>query len=536
MASDEAVLDFDPLGEMDQEAGGWCGSSSWRRTGRWSTPSSRQPWRPSSTPGHRPHPVRRGQGGRDGRRGPGSGLERRRGHRRHRRPGDLDLRARPRCDAVRADAPVGRSRHHAGAGLRSGRRRGRGRTAQAWRDAGDADAGRATGRPRTGALRRTSRRSSRRRPRTRCRSTVRPPTPCPSRRREACRPRSRIRPTFGSWRSPRAGSFVDEVRSSLEFYTAQMPNAQIGRVLVVGEVPGSTGCSSCCRSACRSRSTAAGCSSAPSPRSSCPRRRPPRPRPCCRSPSAWRSPPGGTREPGQPPSPELRERQAIRRTTSLVVAAGLAVLALIGIFYFFQVQRLSQTQSDLEAQQSRNAQLESRDRLAPAVRRPAGRAGAEGGARRRDLRERGVLVERAPRRVPGDPRRVLPDEPHRADHPDDRGQVATEPTGGTPETTLIGNMTFAGVANQTETIATWITRLEEVQGWVNAWVNSAQEDVPFSRIYTFSNGLDLTQEAATARGQGWRREPARADHRRGHRGARGPPARCSCSSCRRWAR
>jgi type IV pilus assembly protein PilM len=32
----------------------------------------------------------------------------------------------------------------------------------------------------------------------------------------------------------RAGSLVDEVRSSLEFYTAQMPNAQIGRVLVVG--------------------------------------------------------------------------------------------------------------------------------------------------------------------------------------------------------------------------------------------------------------------------------------------------------------
>jgi len=32
----------------------------------------------------------------------------------------------------------------------------------------------------------------------------------------------------------RAGSFVDEVRSSLEFYTAQMPNAQISRVLVVG--------------------------------------------------------------------------------------------------------------------------------------------------------------------------------------------------------------------------------------------------------------------------------------------------------------
>jgi type IV pilus assembly protein PilM len=32
----------------------------------------------------------------------------------------------------------------------------------------------------------------------------------------------------------RAQSFVDEVRSSLEFYTAQMPDAQIGGVLVVG--------------------------------------------------------------------------------------------------------------------------------------------------------------------------------------------------------------------------------------------------------------------------------------------------------------
>ena len=92
-------------------------------------------------------------------------------------------------------------------------------------------------------------------------------------------------------------------------------------------------------------------------------------------------------------------------------------------------------------------------------------------------------------------------------------------------------MTFAGVANQTETIATWITRLEEVQGWVNAWVNSAQEDAPLSRIYTFSNGLDLTQEAATACGQGeetacavragCRRESPSAHHRRGDR----PPGR-----------
>jgi Tfp pilus assembly protein PilN len=200
--------------------------------------------------------------------------------------------------------------------------------------------------------------------------------------------------------------------------------------------------------------------------------------------------------------PELRERQAIRRTTSLVAAAGLAALALIGIFYFFQVQRLSETQSDLDAQQSRNAKLESQiaslQEFADLQAELASKEALLGEIFVNEVSWSSALL---------DVSRIIPDASYLTNltgqiTPTVVGEVATEPTGGTPETLLIGNMTFAGVANQTETIATWITRLEEVQGWVNAWVNSAQEDAPFSRIYTFSNGLDLTQEAATARGQG----------------------------------
>jgi Tfp pilus assembly protein PilN len=200
--------------------------------------------------------------------------------------------------------------------------------------------------------------------------------------------------------------------------------------------------------------------------------------------------------------PELRERQAIRRTTSLVVAAGLVVLALIGIFYFFQVQQLSEAQSDLEAQQSRNAMLESQilslQEFADLQAELASKEALLGEIFVNEVSWSSALL---------DVSRVIPDASYLTNMsgqitPTVVGEVATEPTGGTPETSLIGNMTFAGVANQTETIATWITRLEDVRGWVNAWVNSAQEDAPFSRIYTFSNGLDLTQEAATARGQG----------------------------------
>jgi Tfp pilus assembly protein PilN len=200
--------------------------------------------------------------------------------------------------------------------------------------------------------------------------------------------------------------------------------------------------------------------------------------------------------------PELRERQAIRRTTSLVAAAGLAVLALIGIYYFIQVQRLSQVQSDLAAQQSRNAGLEeeiaSLQEFADLQAELASKEALLSEIFVNEVSWSSALL---------DVSRVIPDASYLTSltgqiTPTVVGEVATEPTAGTPETSLIGNLTFAGVANKTETIATWITRLEEVKGWVNAWVNSAQEDAPLSRIYAFSNGLDLTQEAATARGRG----------------------------------
>ena len=200
--------------------------------------------------------------------------------------------------------------------------------------------------------------------------------------------------------------------------------------------------------------------------------------------------------------PERRQRQAVRRATSIVVLAGLALLAVIGVFYFLQVQQLSGVQDDLEVQQARNAELEGQI------------AGLQEFA---DLQAELVAKQQLLTTIFAnevswssallDVSRVIPDASYLTNL---TGQitpvVAVEGvptvTGGTPETTLIGAMTFSGVARETETIATWLTRLEQVQGWVNAWVNSATEQASFSRIYTFQNGLDLTQEAVTERGLG----------------------------------
>jgi Tfp pilus assembly protein PilN len=194
--------------------------------------------------------------------------------------------------------------------------------------------------------------------------------------------------------------------------------------------------------------------------------------------------------------PELRQRQLVRRRTSMVVVAGLAVLALIGVFYFLQMQELAGAEDDLAAQNDSNAQLQTQiNELQPFAELQA------------ELEAKQALVDTLFLNEVSwssallDVSRVIPDTSYLTNL---TGQItsAAPAADGAVETTLIGNMTFQGVAQQTETIATWLTRLEQVRGWVNAWVTSASEDAAFSDIYTFSSGLDLTTAAATDRGRG----------------------------------
>ena len=179
------------------------------------------------------------------------------------------------------------------------------------------------------------------------------------------------------------------------------------------------------------------------------------------------------------------------------------MLALIGAFYFVQMQRLSSAQDELAAQEARNAALTTQiAELQPFATLQAELAAKQALVDSLFLNEiswSGVLL---------DVSRVIPDTSYLTNLTGQitagavPGEIPVAPVGGAPETTLIGSMSFQGVALQTDTIATWLTRLEQVNGWVNAWVNSAQEEAAFSDIYSFSSGLDLTLEAATKRGQG----------------------------------
>lgn len=199
--------------------------------------------------------------------------------------------------------------------------------------------------------------------------------------------------------------------------------------------------------------------------------------------------------------PELRERQVARRRTALVAVIGGAIVVLVLALFFFQNMRLASIEDDLVAQEQANADLQNQiQQLQPYAELQATLAAKQ------QLVNTLYLNEISWASVLLDVSRVIPDESYLTQL---TGQISV-PTGsqvGAPPTEglvaeLIGNMSFSGVARQTETIASWLTRLEQVQGWVNPWVNNAQESGELTRIYTFDGGLDLTQEATTLRGRG----------------------------------
>jgi Tfp pilus assembly protein PilN len=193
--------------------------------------------------------------------------------------------------------------------------------------------------------------------------------------------------------------------------------------------------------------------------------------------------------------PELRERQAIRRRTSLAAVLGIGVIVLVGAFYLLQAQRLAAVEDDLAAQQDRNEQLRGQigelQQFADLQAELAAKQGLVDTLFLNEVSWSSALL---------DVSRVIPDASYLTNLTGQVAAAAVEPVEG--QTPLIGSMTFQGAALETETIATWLTRLEQIEGWVNPWVTSAQESAPFSGIYTFSSGLDLTVSAATERGQG----------------------------------
>lgn len=201
--------------------------------------------------------------------------------------------------------------------------------------------------------------------------------------------------------------------------------------------------------------------------------------------------------------PEVKTRQRVRRYTLAATGAVGAVVVLLLMVFVVQTMQLGDVEESLASQQQVNTGLQTQiDDLQPVAQLHAQVVS------RQELTDSLLANQVVWSSVLRNVSAALPG-----------GLWLTTMTGalnpsapGTPSTpgpAVVGNIQFQGQSFEHVTVGSWLTRLEQVPGWVNAWVTSSSKDAPNQsgngtggrRLMTFTNSVDLTEEATVDRRQ-----------------------------------
>jgi Tfp pilus assembly protein PilN len=189
--------------------------------------------------------------------------------------------------------------------------------------------------------------------------------------------------------------------------------------------------------------------------------------------------------------PELLAAQRQRRLAGVVALAGVGVIGLILVFYVLQLGKVGGIRSDIDNQKQTNQGLQGEIQKLREFEELRTRAQAKqkllDDVFANEISFSGLLMDIS---------RVIPSTAALTSM-NATSQEPTPTTGGS--TLLTGRIDISGLALDYDTIASWLTRLERVRGWVNPWVTSIadQENGPI----TYSSGVDLTTAALTERGR-----------------------------------
>jgi len=190
--------------------------------------------------------------------------------------------------------------------------------------------------------------------------------------------------------------------------------------------------------------------------------------------------------------PDIKKQQGTRKLATTIVIGGLVVLGLIVAFYLLQVNRLAGVNDDIEAQQRTNASIEREiDDLQPYA----------------DLQvEADQAVEMLQNAYAGemsfsqalmDMSRITPSDSYLQSL-----AIGLESSTVDGDVTFVGTLAFNAQAIGIDTVALWISRVEEIEGWVNPWIATVDTTDDSLDIRSFPVNADLTSEALTPRGRG----------------------------------
>ena len=191
--------------------------------------------------------------------------------------------------------------------------------------------------------------------------------------------------------------------------------------------------------------------------------------------------------------PEIRERQQTRRVTFAVLAGGAIALLLIVFFYLLQSRQLANVNDQIDAQrrfnEGLNAQIADLQRFQDLQNQAAAKKDLLSAVFANEVSLSGALLDMS---------RVMPSDAYLTSFT----VTITPPAPATPGETpsgIVGTISFAGQGLDPDTVATLLTRLDGVKGWVNPFVTSVNKPGP-STVSTFTGTVDLTSDALTTRG------------------------------------
>lgn len=195
--------------------------------------------------------------------------------------------------------------------------------------------------------------------------------------------------------------------------------------------------------------------------------------------------------------PEILQGQKTRRTALMVLGAGGVVLALLFGFYLLQGQRLSAVEDDIAAQEQTNASIQTQigelqkfeDLQVQAQQQEQLLASAYAG----EIAFSGMLM---------DVSRIVPTDAFLS-------SLAVTSTPAAPAegeevvgATFVGNIALAGEALGVDTVSQFLTRVEQVEGWVNPWASSISQVEAALDSWSYAMTVDLTDAVLTPRGRG----------------------------------
>jgi Tfp pilus assembly protein PilN len=194
--------------------------------------------------------------------------------------------------------------------------------------------------------------------------------------------------------------------------------------------------------------------------------------------------------------PEILQSQRMRKVTAVVIGAAVPILLLVVFSYLLESRSLSQVNRDIEEQKNRNVQLEGQI----SGLRPFQELQTEAGQKQQLLGE--VFADEVSfSQLLLHVSQVIPSDAYLKSLSITVGATGQPATGATTSTGIIGSIAFSGEGASSDTVATFLSSLEGVNGWANPYVTSVTKTgAPGATLVDFAGTVDLTTGALTDRG------------------------------------